>query len=328
MPGRFAGEEAAESEAIGPVLLVGILVVLAATLSLIVWAWLNQPEAEVVTSGAKATFGTDGYWVEPTGPQDIPVDGSRLFIRIDGVQTIVPLSNFSGALSSPTIWQVGERICIVGSHASCWRDTGNSIELTLFTRSNYVFNVRNLLSQDAPFAKSGDGGSITISNTIPLRVNNIGSAITCGASGPTIPVVARFTQDGGATWTNLWGGNPVQTAPNPPLSQNVTFAAIPKGAVVGVEGRTLSTGGCTGVTYASTTADPHVLVLGPGDPAPNKPAYGGQAPLESFLAPYVNTFTQTMVLNPNQLIVLFEFSSDLSGSAADFQDLVILFTFG
>jgi hypothetical protein len=59
------------------------------------------------------------------------------------------------------------------------------------------------------------------------------------------------------------------------------------------------------------------------------PAFGNQVSVETFLRPYVNTQTQTMVLQPNQVIILFEFSSppNSTNAAADFQDLVVLFTF-
>lgn len=325
--GRAGGlreDRSAVSEVVGVVILIGITVVLALVYFLITDEFRGDTR-DPVESGGRAAFWDDGYWVTPTGPDDIPVAGTSLHLTIDGVKTVIPLSTFSSTLGGQATWPVGTRICIVGSAPGCYTASAERVQLAVFTREEFVFALDNLLMGSPPFTVDTGGGGVVVTTTQPLRIDNVGSAITCGASGPVIPVTARLTQDGGATYTALWGGTPV----NVDGGETLTLPAVPVAAVLGVRGTTIATGGCGSAQYSSTPADPHVLVLRAGDAAPNKPAFGSQPELlEDFLQPYVNTFTSTMVLDVNQVILLFEFTSDLSSSAADFQDLVILFTFG
>ncbi len=82
-------------------------------------------------------------------------------------------------------------------------------------------------------------------------------------------------------------------------------------------------------TYDSrNTAQVKTLVN--GQQAPNLAGFGGQQPVGSFLAPYLDAQGK-IVLQPNQVIMLFELgvnmASDPNSPAADFQDLVLVFTF-
>ncbi|MCP5464157.1 MAG: hypothetical protein H7A33_03940 [Deltaproteobacteria bacterium] len=66
-----------------------------------------------------------------------------------------------------------------------------------------------------------------------------------------------------------------------------------------------------------------------GEQAPPLQGFGGQQSVSDFLGPYLND-NGTVMLNDNQVIMLFEMGVDLSADpdneAADFQDLVILMT--
>ncbi|HLF16046.1 MAG TPA: type IV pilin [Candidatus Thermoplasmatota archaeon] len=327
MPSRagrrsFPKDVQAASEVIGPILLVAVAVLLAAVYFFLVSNVEQEPER--VESGARATYWTDGYWIEPTGPDSIPVAGSNMHITLDGVEQVVPLSQFGGQLGGAAEWDVGTRLCIVGSAPGCFAPQASSVQVTVYTATEYVFSVRDLqLGVPAFDVGPGSGGGITILTNVPVRIDNVGSQITCGQSGPQIPVSARLTQDGGASYAALWGGGPL----NPNGGETLLLPSVAVGSVLGVEA-TFSGGGCSSRTHASVPANPNVLVLTAGDPAPNKPPYAGQAPLATFLQPYVNTATQSMVLDYNQVILLFEYVTDLSSDAADFQDLVILFTIG
>ena len=78
----------------------------------------------------------------------------------------------------------------------------------------------------------------------------------------------------------------------------------------------------------SSQNSPQVIILRTGDPVPNIPAFMDQASVEEFLFEYINHDTKTMDLGPNQAVYLFELgTTNLSSSAADFQDLVVLLTF-
>ena len=68
-----------------------------------------------------------------------------------------------------------------------------------------------------------------------------------------------------------------------------------------------------------------VKVLRNGDPVPNIPGFKDQNSLAAFIADYIDTATNTVSLDKNQAIYLFELgTTDLDSSAADFQDLVVL----
>ena len=78
----------------------------------------------------------------------------------------------------------------------------------------------------------------------------------------------------------------------------------------------------------SDPSSPQVIILRDGDVVPNIPAFMDQASVEQFLVEYIDHDTHTMDLGPNQAVYLFELgTTDLSSSAADFQDLVMLLTF-
>ncbi len=72
-----------------------------------------------------------------------------------------------------------------------------------------------------------------------------------------------------------------------------------------------------------------VMVLRNGDPVPNIDGFGDQADAADLVATYIDTDTNTMSLDINQVIYLFELATDDVDSAyADFQDLVVLVTLG
>ncbi len=319
---RFATDRGAATGPIGGILLIGIVVVLAALFVVMTQVLRTQPH-DPVESGGKATFTGEGYYLEPSGPDDIPVAGSTLFITLDGVQTAVPLSTFSAQIGGPA-WTVGTRLCIIGPVAGCYSAAGREAQVTVYSNREYVFQVEALRSQSPAFLIGAGSGGITVSGgTWNVNLAIVGAQITCGASGPQMDVTARYTQNGGSSYASLFGGAPV----NPNGGQSLNLGQVPAGSVLGVEGRARLASCSFDKTYTSIASTPHVLTLKQGDAAPNRPAFGNQALLASFMQPYVNTYTQTMVLDRNQVILLYEFTDDLNSSAADFQDLVVLFTF-
>ena len=83
-------------------------------------------------------------------------------------------------------------------------------------------------------------------------------------------------------------------------------------------------------TYRSVSAGQNpanMLVLKHGDPVPNHPAFTDPNETLDFVIDYVDHTSQTIVLDENQVIVLFELgTTDLTSPTADFQDLVVLVT--
>jgi len=151
----------------------------------------------------------------------------------------------------------------------------------------------------------------------PLVLEVVGVDITYGATGPRIPVYAWSTRNGGATFSPLYGGVPVARG------MQESFVVGP-GDIVGVRGQANGFGFVS--TWNSWSADPHVRVLRDGDLPPDVPAFGTlQTDIAVYLAPYIEN--GRIALAEHEVIVLFEFNPDLASTAADFQDLVILYDF-
>ncbi len=81
------------------------------------------------------------------------------------------------------------------------------------------------------------------------------------------------------------------------------------------------------LTIDSSQNHPNVITLRDGDTVPQIEPFLNQSSIVDFLASYVDPHTNTMVLDKNQAIYLFELgTTDLHSAAADFQDLVVLVT--
>ncbi|XAM01195.1 hypothetical protein OT109_07360 [Phycisphaeraceae bacterium D3-23] len=72
-----------------------------------------------------------------------------------------------------------------------------------------------------------------------------------------------------------------------------------------------------------------VKVLRDGDDAPDIDGFENQSDAEEFVGAYIDYDTGKMTMDENQAIYLFEIgTTNVSSSAADFQDLVVLVTLG
>ena len=67
-----------------------------------------------------------------------------------------------------------------------------------------------------------------------------------------------------------------------------------------------------------------VSVLRDGDPVPNISGAFSQGSVGDYVSEYVDSETQTMRLDANEVIWLFELGTSASNTSADFQDLVVL----
>jgi hypothetical protein len=75
----------------------------------------------------------------------------------------------------------------------------------------------------------------------------------------------------------------------------------------------------------SSTNSSYLMVLRDGDPVPPVEGFLDQDDLVDFVAPYVDTATDTMKLGDNQAILCFELGGGaLSDPSCDFQDCVVL----
>jgi hypothetical protein len=187
-----------------------------------------------------------------------------------------------------------------------------------FAEATTSFNVSALAPPTPPFALHPDG-SLEPRCDGPVTVEVVAKEITYGAGGPDIPVQAWFTQDRGAQFEALFGGDP------PTRGSTATYGGVPAGALIGIRGKAAYES--FAAEYDSFTSDPHVSVLADGDPVPSVAAFDDQTQIDVYLRPYVNLETQTISLPHDHAIVLFEFNPRLDSEAADYQDLVVLFGF-
>jgi len=78
---------------------------------------------------------------------------------------------------------------------------------------------------------------------------------------------------------------------------------------------------------ASGNSD-NVIALRNGDDVPSIAPLNNQASINSFLSDHIDTNTGKISIQPHQVIYLFELgTTNMSSSAADFQDLVVLVSF-
>ncbi|MFA5188575.1 MAG: prepilin-type N-terminal cleavage/methylation domain-containing protein [Patescibacteria group bacterium] len=148
-----------------------------------------------------------------------------------------------------------------------------------------------------------------------LELKVVGSEITYGAGGPQVDVDSKIWLDNNLL--TLFGGEPV----NGGELYTASLSARTNVAVrAHAQYRTIFS-----QYYDSNTGSPHVKVLKDGDDLPNTPVFGNQTPLPALLAPFIDANRKISILD-KQILMLFEFG-DLNSAAADFQDLVVLFTF-
>ena len=166
-----------------------------------------------------------------------------------------------------------------------------------------------------------DHGQVVVSQNHNVKLETICSEITYGRFGPRIPVTVELgvTTNGATSYSRLFNG----------------------AAVAGGEVYERDSGG--GETYTVRARARHrfwrstydstntlqVKTLMNGELAPIIPGFGNQQSATDCLAPYLEG-DGTVRLEGNQVIMLFELGVNLQwypdSPAADFQDLVVLFT--
>lgn len=317
MAGFRGTDERAVSSVVGVAILAGI-VVIAATITLVLVQKFDGKRAtgDPVVTGAEGKWRGTEYDLRITGPDAVPVDRATLVAVVDGVEHRWPATELGPQLSDPEVWAVGEAVCIVGA-PPCLLAVGTVVAVQVLMPQNVVFTLPQLTYVNT--FSILPGGGIQLMCDMPAVLRVLGVEITYGAGGPDIPVTAGLSSNGAAPFAPLFGGLPISGG------QLFDLSTVPAGSILGVEGF---------ASYQdfqerrdSFSADPHAYVLRDGDMAPDFAPFAGQAPLEGFLAPYVDVGTGTMTLAPEEAIVLFEFVDNLGSAAADFQDLVVLFDF-
>lgn len=205
---------------------------------------------------------------------------------------------------------------------------------TIYDRSKTALQLLNAVyTDDIDFFISGD--NVIINQPFKLSAKVLGAEISNG-SYYDVPVTASI-KAGNNTY-QPWGSfnSPTQGNVNDNSNpRNFSDPTVhPAGTSVSISGRSWlknsnSNSGTSDshwysyLTVSSSSQSGNLIVLRDGDSVPNLAGYGGQAAASSFLAPYIQS--GKLKLAKNQAVFLFELgTTNLSSSAADFQDLVVL----
>lgn len=162
------------------------------------------------------------------------------------------------------------------------------------------------------------GGVLTFSQPVALKFKVIGSSISCGAGGRSIPVTTKLmiNTDADATYED-------EQLVDSSTPLNLNLGTTDKVVVRGNATASWCGGGINN-TYDSNNTN-QVFALRNGDPVPNFNAFGGQTTIKAHLQDYTDPVTNKISIANNEVIYLFELgSTDRTSTAFDSQDLVIL----
>eukprot|EP00752_Nemacystus_decipiens_P013784 g12237.t1 len=181
-----------------------------------------------------------------------------------------------------------------------------------------------------------NAGTITPSEDFMIMVSVLGSAIT--SNGTDVPVTVQLKI--GEQTVNPWGDFSDEDAadvndPHAPTRNHIVNELFevgddsdPADTAVTVTSRSWVNGSVY-IEANSHEQSQQVKVLRDGDDVPNIEGMEDQADVLEFIRPYIDFDSNKMVLDQNQAIYLFEIgTTNMSKSSADFQDLVVLVTFG
>lgn len=183
-----------------------------------------------------------------------------------------------------------------------------------------------------------DSGKVVPTEDFMVMVSVLGTAL--GSGDRNMPVTLQLNV--GDTTINPWGDYTDREksdvndphAPTRNYIVNKQFEvgedSDPADTTVTVKARSWSFSGDKVHMEADTAKNTQqVKVLRDGDPVPDIEGYGDQADAAAFLKPYIDFDTNRITLDENQPIYLFElYTTNMSSATADFQDLVVLVTFG
>ena len=172
-------------------------------------------------------------------------------------------------------------------------------------------------------------GRVVPTEEFAAKLTVLGAAITSG--GRDMPVTVQFRigdrviEPFGAYDDADDGNINDHKGPRHHIVQETFDASKP----IEVTATSWRTGGGVYLERNSYEESPSVKVLRNGDPVPDITGFDNQADAVHFVQKYIDPDTDTMLLDENQAIYLFELGTTrLSSSAADFQDAVVLITLG
>jgi hypothetical protein len=182
---------------------------------------------------------------------------------------------------------------------------------------------------DQPIDFEISEGQVVPTEDFAVKVSVLGAAITSG--GVDMPVTLQINING--TSHEPFGAHDDPSDGNvndhSPTRHFIVQDIFDPESTIDITGTSWRTSGSLYLQRNSHEESPSVKVLRDGDPVPDIAGFEGQAGAVEFVQDYIDAETNTMTLDVNQSIYLFEIGTTrLSSSAADFQDLVVLVTLG
>lgn len=174
-----------------------------------------------------------------------------------------------------------------------------------------------------------EDGTITVYEDNNVTVEVLGTSITYGAGGAEIPVMVELgyvDANGDVTYTDLFDGVDVDGGESYTEQTSSDVSYVIRGEANYKSGKKKF------YSQYDSTDTVNVKTLVNGEAVPDIDAFDNQTGIEEYLADYINYVDGEpfIVLADNQVIMLFELGVNVStnpnSSAADFQDLVVLFT--
>lgn len=188
----------------------------------------------------------------------------------------------------------------------------------------------------AGLAQAGEAIDFTISEgrVVPsadfaVKVSVLGAAIT--SSGVDMPVTVKVNINGQSFEPFGDADDPAAGDVNDhsPPRHFIVQETFDPNSTIDVTGTSWQTSGSVYLSRNSHVQSPSVKVLRNGDPVPNIAGFENQTDAIEFVRQYIDPDTNTMTMDVNQSIYLFELGTTrLTSAAADFQDLVVLVTLG
>lgn len=170
-----------------------------------------------------------------------------------------------------------------------------------------------------------DGGEVVIgsNNIVSTLVEVLGTAFTSSYPITTKFNVADIDIEPFGDYDNPSEGNI-----NPDGDYSIDTGGLNAGDRVSIWGQSWYSRGGSYLEVDSVTGGQNVVVLRHGDSVPSYTPLDDQDSIETFLAPYIDLTDDTIILDDNQVIFLFELgTTNTNSSSFDMQDLVLLITF-
>ncbi len=336
------------SSVLGEVLISGIFVIALGSLFVFISSSDKPVDSKHLLAEEWVDAPSDTISLRHTGGEPIDTKDLKINVQINGTNYVYSSSNISENLGGKGVWEMVDVIQINTSKewgAGIENEKDVDVKLIDTASKEVLPKYRIGLSPELPVPVGFDidGDKVVPKGTFISSFKVLGASLQSDSYGQTYDRMVTSRLKVGSEIFDPWEDYNLPVTGN--LNGRVTNAwslpaTYPAGTPVTVIGRSwdrkdsywgdpldynLDSSWYKTMEVSSTSDSPNLKVLRNGDPVPKIPGAMGQDSIEDFLKDYVEN--DKVVLKENEVIFLFELgTTDLSSSAADFQDLVVLMT--